>query len=172
MQSFHFLLVLGGFRAPEPSYLLVEQVFVVLYSCFEQFKVLVGVLLKFADPHSQVVVLLEDHRLHKLLLLLEPHLQVVIEVIYLTVDLVLEFIEVLLNRSESALHVFPVLLCVLQVVPQLLGQFCEDALHLTVLLSHHFDHLLDLGIDVMAQLPRTFCRLSSSFPDSVGKFLV
>jgi hypothetical protein len=78
--------------------------------------VLVRVLLQLAHTHGQLVGLLEDDRLHKLLLLLETCLKVGVELVYLPVDFVLEFVEVLLDGGESALDVLAVLLSVLQVI--------------------------------------------------------
>ena len=99
LQSFHFFFILTGFCSSYPCNLFVEEIFVILYSCLQQFEVLVSVLLKFTDSNCQIIILLENNSLHKFLLFLQPYLQIIIKFIYLSIDLVLQLIKIFLNRS-------------------------------------------------------------------------
>lgn len=137
--------------------LLAQEILVVFNTCFEEFKVLIGIFFEFTDPDSEIVVFLEDHSLNKLFLFFESHLQVVVEVVDFPIDFILEFVEVLFDCREPTLHILAVLLCVLKMISKLFCQLCENTFHLTVLLSDNLDNFLNFGIDVVAQLARPFC---------------
>lgn len=56
-------------------------------------------------------------------------------------------------------------------IPQLLRQLSEHTLHLAILFSNNLHDLLDLRIDVVAQLPNPIRRLSRRLPYTRRQFL-
>ena len=118
---------------------------------------MIGILFEFADPNCQVIVLLEYNSLHKLFLFLQPNLQIIVKFINLAIDLVLEFVKIFLDGCEPSLYIFPILLCILKMIFELLGQFGEDTLHLTILLSDNLHNFFDLCIYIVTQLARSIC---------------
>jgi hypothetical protein len=151
---------LAGATFPNARYLLTQQILVVLNASLQQFEVLVCVFLQFAHSHCQVVVFLEDHSLHELFLLFETGLEVVVKFVDFSIDFILQLVEVLLDRCESPLHAFSVLFCILEVISELLRELGKHALHFTVLLCDNFDHFLDFGVDIVAELASPVGRLS------------
>jgi hypothetical protein len=171
-QTLHFLVGVRRGGVVDLGDLAAEDILVVLNTGLQQVEVLVGVFLELADADCQFVGLLEYDCLHELLLLLESRLEVGVELVDFSVDLILEFVEVLLDGSESALDVLPVLFGVLEVVAQLLSELGEDALHLAVLFSHHFHHLLHLGVHVVAQLSCAFGCFGGGLAEGEAELLV
>jgi hypothetical protein len=126
------------------SQLLIQEIFVIFNTCLQKLEVLVRVLLQLAHSHGKIVVFLEHHCLDELFLLLQPSLEIGVKVIYFIVHLSLQFLEVFFDGSQPGLYALPVLLCILEMIPQLLRQFGEDALHFTILFSDNLYDFLDL----------------------------
>ncbi len=149
-----------------------ENILIVFNSSFQQVKVLIGVLFQLTDSHSQLICLFENNCFNKFFFFFQSGLKVRIELINLTINLVLQFIEILLYGSKSAFNIFAILFSILQMITKLLCKFGKYTLHFTVFFSYHLHYFLYFRVNIMAQLSCSFCSFTTCLTYCKTQFFV